>query len=96
MIEPSYLADIAIKIETDITKVIINNSITINSFTLEHVTGSMYELKFLVAAVQTTLITNIKLAKANDTVISSNDVSIPISTNDVQIRQTITVSEVIV
>jgi hypothetical protein len=59
------------------------------------VTGTTYELKFIVTNAQTNLIENIKLQKTDNTVISDNDVVIPNPTNEVQIRQTITISEVL-
>ena len=94
MIETAYLTELATKISTDTTKVLINNAITINSFDVEQITGTTYELIFTVTSGQTTLIENIKLQKTDNTVISDNDVSIPISTNEIQIRQTILVDEV--
>jgi len=94
MIQTTYLTEMATKIQTDVTKVLINNAITINSFVLEQVTDSTYELKFNVTSAQTTLIENIKLQKTDNTVISDNDVSIPISVSEIQIRQTILVDEV--
>jgi len=94
MIESSYLESIATKIETDADNVLINDSILISTFELEKVTGSTYEVKFGVLAVDTTQINNIKLRKADNSVISSNDVTIPIASTEAIIRQIITVSEV--
>jgi len=94
MIEADYISELATKISTDITKVLINNSIEITSFTLKSVTDNIFTLKFNVLKSQTELITNIKLKKTDETAISDNDVNILVNFTEVIIRQTITISEV--
>ena len=91
-IQASYLNEIASKFETDINNVFINNSIVINSFDLEQVTTNLYEVKFTVLAAQTTQIDNIKLRKSDNSVVVENDVDIPITETEVEIRHNITVS----
>jgi hypothetical protein len=94
-IQSTYLNELAEKFKTDITEVLINNSISITSFTAEVVSANQYELTYNVDALDTTLITNIKLRKSDTTVISNNDVNIPVTSDEEQIRQLLTVSEVI-
>jgi len=95
MIETTYLNEFATKINTDVTKVLINDIIEITDFALKNVTGSVFQLKFNVLKSQTELITNIKLKKTNDDVVSNNDVSILVPFDEIIIRHTITISEVI-
>jgi hypothetical protein len=93
-IQAGYLGSLATQISTDITKAVINNSITVSTLT-ESVTSNVYQVTFVVTHAQTSLVTNIKLEKSDGTVVSDNDVSIPIPSDQITIRQTITVSEVI-
>ena len=94
-IQSAYLNEVATYTNTQITKVVINNSITITSFELKQVASNVFLIKFRVTSAQTALITSIKLEKTDSTVISDNTVSIPVSTEEVLIRQTITISEVV-
>ena len=94
MIESTYLNEIATKIETDVDNVLVNDSIVVSVFELEQVTDNVYEVKFTVLADDTTLVENIKLRKADESVISDNDVNIVVDAFEMSIRQTITISEV--
>lgn len=94
-IQSSYLVEIANKVDTDVTRVLVNDSIVITSFLLHLVSGNTYTLTFNVTQVQTNQITNIKLQKTNGTTISDVTVSIPITTSYITITGTITISEVI-
>ena len=95
MIESTYLNEIATKIETDVDNILVNDSIVVSEFELEQVTDNVYEVKFTVLADDTTLIENIKLRKAGNSVISDNDVNIVVDTFEMSIRQNITISEVV-
>ena len=92
-IDATYLSSIADKFKSDIAKAVINNTIEISSFELEQVTDQVYELIFNVLAFDTTQIDNIKLKKADDTLIISDNVDIPITEDEVVIRHLITINE---
>ncbi len=90
-----YLNSIANNVMNDVDNVLINDSIVINSFTSEQVTSNAYELIFNVEQVQTSQITNIKVRKSDNSLISDTDVNIPIVQNEVVMRHLITISEVL-
>lgn len=90
-----YLNSIANNVMNDVDNVLINNSIVINSFTSEQVTSNAYELIFNVEQIQTSQITNIKVRKSDNSLISDTNVNIPIVQNEVVMRHLITISEVV-
>lgn len=94
-IDTAYLSDVAGYVMNDVDHVLIDNIIQINSFSIERVVGNVYEVQFTVTAIQTPEITNIKLRRADNSVVSNDDVIITIPTNEIVIRHTITISEVI-
>jgi len=94
-LEATYLSDIATKFETDINNVLVNDSIVVSSFNSELVTNNVYDISFTVLQSQTTQIDNIKLRKSDNTVISDQNLDIPVTENEVRIAYKYTVSEVI-
>lgn len=93
-IQTTYLDELATYTNAQVTKIKINDSITITSFDLKHVVDNKFEIKFTVLQSDTTIITNIKMLKTDNTVICSRDVNIPIPLDEVVLRETITISEV--
>lgn len=94
-VDSAYLNEFATKLQTDIGKVVINDTIEISTFSTEEVTDNVYELIFNILASQTTQIDSIKLKKLDDTLLFSDPVDIPVTEDEVVIRHVITISEVI-
>jgi len=93
-IQSTYITELATKFQTDIANAYINDSILISSFSVESVSTNVYEIQFGVTSAQTALITNIKLRKSDNTVIVDNDVNIPITSDEIIVRETITINEI--
>lgn len=79
MIENSFLVDLATFTVSDVAKVLINDTIYITNFIIKHAIGQTFELKNFVTYTQTTHITNLKLLRYDNSIISSNVVDVPIS-----------------
>lgn len=93
MIEPSFLHDVAEYVDSRIAKVTLNESYDITDFQVKEVTGNMLALNYIIPAADVSLVTKMELKDENDTVLTSDDVNVPI-TSDALMLQTIEVEEV--
>ncbi|MEK3886516.1 ketopantoate hydroxymethyltransferase [Bacillus sp. FSL K6-3431] len=92
MIATDFLIDIAGQVNHSIEKVMLNGVYEIPDFTIKEVNGSSALLNYIVPFGALTTITKIELMGAQNIVISTNDVNVPITTDTV-IVQSILVRE---
>ncbi|MBB6733177.1 ketopantoate hydroxymethyltransferase [Cohnella zeiphila] len=92
MIEPNLLHDVATYIDGRVAKVVLNGSYEIVNFEVKEVTDNTLALNYIVPIADVQLITQIDLQDASGTVLTSNPVNVPIS-SDTLILQTINVKE---
>ena len=92
MIKMSFLQDVARYVDGRVAKVVLNGTHVIEDFEVKQVTGNVLALKYLVPAADVSAIAKIELKDAQNNVISSNDVHIPITADHLMI-QSITVKE---
>lgn len=91
-IKPQLLHDTAEFIETDVSAVLINNTTKITEFKLRQVTDNSVILEYEIHPAMTSLVTNIKLLKADDSVLSESNVYVPV-TQTVLNKHTLRVKE---
>jgi len=92
MIESTFLNNVTEYVDGRVAKVVINESYEITDFEIKQVTGNVLGMKYLVPAEEVSTITKIELKDAQNNVISSHDVNIPITADHLMI-QSITVKE---
>lgn len=92
MISTELLNDVANYVNGKIAKVVLNDSYEITDFDLKQVDTDTINLQFTVPNGAVAAITGIELRENPDTVISSNTVYVPITTDTI-ITQTIEVKE---
>lgn len=92
MIVTSFLTDVANYTNGRITKVVLNEIHEITPFEVKEIVGSTVYLEYLIPSGLLSVITLIELRDASDTVISSNIVNVPV-TSDVLIKQRIEIKE---
>ncbi|MBD8499974.1 ketopantoate hydroxymethyltransferase [Paenibacillus arenosi] len=93
MITASYLNDLAVYTNTRITKVVINDTHTIDQFEIKEATASDLLIKYMVRQGTVQAVNKIDLRDVNDKVISTNNVYVPI-TSDTLLLQRIKIREV--
>lgn len=93
MIESTLLAELANHVNTRIAKVVLNKTYEITEFTVKQVSKSVVNLEYMIPLGSVDSVSLIELRAADGTVLSSNDVYIPL-TSDTIIKQPITVKEV--
>lgn len=93
MIEAQFLQDLASYVNSRIAKVVINGSYDITSFTVKRVDNQTAVMNYIVPAAEVSLITQIELRDAEERVISSKPVHIPITADHLML-QTLNVKEV--
>jgi len=93
MIATEFLNEIAEYVDSRIAKVVLNESYEITEFEVKEVTDNTLALNYIIPANEVSLVTKIELKSAEDDLITSNDVNVPIS-SDTLMLQTITAKEV--
>lgn len=93
MIVNSFLNDVARFVDSNIAKVVLNDTVEITNFTVKEVTGSTVGMQYIVPAAEVSLVTKIDLRDANNNVKTTNNVYVPITT-DTLLLQTVHVKEV--
>ena len=91
-IQQALLNDTANFVSGDIASVLINDSVVITEFRLNQVSDNIVSIEYDVSPAMTTLITDIKLRKADDTVLTQSSVYVPV-TQDIISKHIITVKE---
>ena len=91
-IQQALLNDTANFVLQDISYVLINNTKKISEFALKQVSDNIVTIEYTVTPTMTNLITNIKLMKADDTVLTQSSVYVPV-TQTVMNKHTIAVKE---
>ncbi|MFD0712856.1 ketopantoate hydroxymethyltransferase [Paenibacillus sp. GCM10027626] len=92
MIATAYLGELASYTNNKIAKVVINGTFEITSFSVKQATGGVIEMKYMIPNGAVPEATLVELRSAGNDVISSNVVSVPI-TSDTIITQKIQVRE---
>lgn len=91
-IKPALLNDAAGFVANDISAVLINDAIKVSNFKLKNVDSNVVSIEYEVNSTMTNLITDIKLLRADDTVLTQSAVYVPV-TNTVVSKHIITVKE---
>lgn len=91
-IQKALLTDTAGFVAGDIAAVLLNDTVRISNFALKRATENVVSIEYTVEPEMTNLITNIKLLKADDTVLSQAFVYVPV-TQTVVSKHIITVKE---
>lgn len=91
-VQQALLNDTAGFVASDIAGVLINDTIKVSSFTLKQVSGNVVTVEYSVRPDMTSLITDIKLVRADDAVLTQAAVYVPV-TQTVVSKHTITVKE---
>lgn len=90
MINQSFLNEIATETNSKIAKVVLNGTYEITAFDVKSVSTSVIRLQYTVPNGSVVNITKIEIKKANGSIISSNTVFVPITTDTI-IKHDITV-----
>ena len=91
-IQQALLNDTANFVAEDISAVLLNDTIKISEFTLKQVSENIVIVEYLVTSAMTNLITNIKLLRSDETVLTQSVVYVPV-TQTITSKHTITVKE---
>lgn len=91
-IQQALLNDTATFVLSDISYVLLNDSIKVSIFLVNEVSENVATIKYAVTPEMTNLITNVKLMKADNTVLTQSAVYVPV-TQTVTNKHTITVKE---
>ena len=91
-IQDALLQDTAGFVVTDIAAVLINDETKITNFTIKYASGRFVTLEYQVTSAMTSVVTNIKLLKSDDTVLTDSNVYVPV-TNTILSRHSIEVKE---
>lgn len=91
-IQQALLNDAATFVASDVSYVVLNDTVEIREFRTKQSEGNLVTLEYVVTPGMTSLITSIKLMSANDAVLSQASVYVPV-TNTVVSKHTITVKE---
>lgn len=86
MISNSLLVEIAHIIDQKIAKVVLNGNYEITDFTLKQVSETSAVLNYRVNAGTVGTITKIELKDAQNNVISTNNVNVPITTDTILVQ----------
>ncbi|WP_270167613.1 ketopantoate hydroxymethyltransferase [Paenibacillus sp. SYP-B4298] len=92
MISSILLAELAEHVDQRIAKVVLNGTYEISDFRVKEVTASTLALNYFVPVSEVSLITRIELQDAAGTVLTSNEVYVPITADHIMLH-TITVRE---
>lgn len=91
-IQPALLNDAANFVASDIAYVLVNDTVKITEFISKKVTDGVASIEYEVSTNETGLITDIKLMRADDTVLTQSAVYVPV-TQTVFSKHIITVKE---
>ena len=91
-VQPAMLNDAANFVANDIAAVLINDTVKVSNFKLKQVDDNVVSIEYDVVPSMTSLITSIKLLRADDTVLTQSAVYVPV-TDLVVSKHTITVKE---
>ena len=91
-IQDALLQDTAGFVVTDIAAVLINDETKITNFTIKSASGRFVTLEYQVTSAMTSVVTNIKLLKSDDTVLTDSNVYVPV-TDTILSRHSIEVKE---
>lgn len=91
-VQQALLNDTATFVAEDIASVLLNNSITVSEFRLKQVSDNMVSIEYVVDPSVTSLITDIKLVRADGTVLTQSAVYVPV-TQAVISKHIITIKE---
>lgn len=91
-VQPALLNGAASFVADDIAAVLINDSVKVSDFRLKQVDDNVVSIEYEVVPNMTNLITNIKLLRADDTVLTQSAVYVPV-TQTVVSKHIITVKE---
>ena len=91
-IQQALLNDTANFVAQDVSAVLINNKIKISDFTVKQVTENVVSIQYSVTPDMTNLITDIKLIRSDNTVLTQSSVYVPV-TQTVMNKHTIAVKE---
>ena len=91
-VQQALLNDTASFVANDVAKVVINNSITVSDFRLKQVSDNVVSIEYVVDPSMTDIITDIKLLRADDTVLTQSVVYVPV-TDTIISKHIITVKE---
>ena len=91
-IQDALLQDTAGFVVTDIAAVLINDETKITNFTIKYASGRFVTLEYQVTSAMTSVVSNIKLLKSDDTVLTDSNVYVPV-TNTILSRHSIEVKE---
>ncbi|WP_110933991.1 ketopantoate hydroxymethyltransferase [Paenibacillus bouchesdurhonensis] len=89
----SFLNDVARFVDANISKVVLNDTVEITSFSVKEVTGSTVGMQYIVPAADVSLVTKIELKDANNNIKTTNNVYVPITT-DTLLLHTVQAKEV--
>lgn len=93
MIEPQFLHDVAVYVDSRVVKVVLNGSYEITNFEVKQVDTSTLVMNYIVPVADISNINSIELKDVSDNLITSDTVNVPITT-DTMMLQTIEVQEV--
>lgn len=91
-IQQALLDDTANFVSEDIASVLINDEVVITEFRLKQVSNNIVSIEYDVTPDMATLITDIKLRKADDAVLTQSSVYIPVTQRIIN-KHIITVKE---
>lgn len=91
-VQQALLNDMADFVADEIASVLINDSIVITDFSVKSVSNNQISLQYAVTPSMTSVVTNIKLRRADDTVLTQVPVYVPV-TQTVISKHIITVKE---
>lgn len=91
-IKDALLEDTAKFVVTDVAAVLINDEIKITDFTLKQASGRFVTLEYQVTSAMTDVVSNIKLLKDDDTVLTESNVYVPVkdtilSKHNIQVKE---------
>ena len=78
-VQKALLSDAASFVAGDIAAVLINDSIKVSTFNIKSVDDNVVSVEYSVTPEMTNVITNIKLLRADDTVLTQCAVYVPVS-----------------
>ncbi|MFB4326389.1 ketopantoate hydroxymethyltransferase [Priestia sp. BR_2] len=92
MIAAELLHDVAEYVNSRVAKVVINGTYTLTNFDVKAVTDNVLALNYIVPVAEVSLITLVELKDADDNVLTSDQVNVPIAADHLML-QTIEVKE---
>lgn len=92
MITDRFLGNVAEYVNTNVAKVVLNQTYEITNFSVKSVQDNVLTIEYMVPAASVSVVNLIQLRDASGALVSENSVYVPVP-SDTIIRQTITVSE---